>query len=206
MKVRIFAGTCVILALIAVGTSQAQSPAIGGGVKGGPNFSTISGDIDTGVSKSVRTGLAIGGFLVMPNMGMLAFEPEFFYSMEGVKISAKDGGVTFDGTAKVDVIRIPLLLRVGPAARGGYLLVGPSIDFITRAKQSLSSPPNTPDEDFKDDLKSAVTSVVVAAGYKAGRGLVEGRYVAGIQDVNKSGSSSTVNKNRSFTILFGVAY
>jgi hypothetical protein len=178
-------------------------------VKAGVNLSTVSGDIDVGVDKSTHVGGVFGGFATVPFSDMIAFQPEFLYSMEGVKLKSTAAGDSFEGKANVDIVRIPLLLRVGRTAKGtkgGYFLVGPSIDFITRAKQTVSSPPNIPDQDFKDQLKSVITSFVVTGGYSAGRGLVEARYTAGLQNVNDPAHDSGTNKTRVFSILVGVGF
>src|SRR5690349_18716768 len=116
MRLRIVIGVCAILGVFAVTTSSAQSRASGatGGVKGGVNLSSVSGDIDVGIDKSVHVGGVFGGFVTVPFTEMLAFQPEFLYSMDGVKLKGTGAGQTgFEGKANVDFVRIPLLLRIG---------------------------------------------------------------------------------------------
>jgi hypothetical protein len=212
MRIRILIGVCAILGVFAVTTSSAQSRAgaTTGGVKGGVNLSTVTGSIDVGIEKSIHVGGVFGGFVTVPFSDMLAFQPEFLYSMDGVKLKGTSGGnLGFEGKANVDFVRIPLLLRIGPTARGskgGYFLVGPSIDFVTRAKVVTTSPSGVPDDDIKDTFKSVVTSVVIAGGYSAGRGLIEARYTAGVQNLEDPAKDSSKNKAQTFSILVGVGF
>lgn len=204
----VFVRVCVALMLVFVVAvpSFAQST-VGGGVKAGVNFSTVSGSIGDDVSKSMRTGAAVGGFLSFDLSDSLSFEPEVLYSMEGVKVEFTDGGETFSSTAKVDVIQIPLLLRWAMPSSGraaGYLVVGPSVGIIASAKQE--DPFGGEDEDFKDDLKSTTVGVVVGAGVNISQFLVEARYTAGLTDVNKDNESDDKNRLQVFSVLVGVRF
>jgi len=190
VKTFLVAGFVVLAVLASTGTGWAQG--IGGGVKVGVNFATVSGDIEA--DKSARTGLVAGAFLTVPVAPAVAFQPEVLYSMQGVK--GKDGSDEF--TAKIDEVQIPLLLRFGSNA--GHLLVGPSIGFITRAKIKFGSQ----EEDFKDDLKSTDIGIVVGAGVTVNRFLIEGRYTAGMTNLNDGGSDD--NKSRVFSVLVGVGF
>ncbi len=181
--------------LAGTGTGSAQS--VGGGIKVGANFATVSGDIEA--EKSMRTGLVAGGFLTVPVAPMVAFQPEVLYSMQGVK--ATDDGE--EATAEIDEVQIPLLLRLGrnSGGTGGYLLVGPSIGIITKAKFTSGSD----EEDFKDDLKSTDIGVLVGAGVSVNRFLIEARYTAGMTNLNDDDSSDD-NKSRVFSVLVGVGF
>ena len=156
-----------ILVMGLAATASAQTK-IGGGVKAGVNFATVSGDIDVGggsVDKSMRVGGAFGGFVSVPLKGGCSFDPEVLYSMEGVKFSATIDGTNFDAKAKVDVVEIPLLVRIASAGASakkaaGYFLVGPEVGIIARAKQDV----NGTESDFKDELKKADFSIVVGGG------------------------------------------
>ena len=192
MKTFLVAGFVVIASLVATGTGWAQN--IGGGVKIGVNFATVSGDIGA-TDKSIRTGAVFGAFLTVPRGATVAFQPEFLYSMQGVK--GKDGGTEF--TAQIDEFQIPLLLRVG--RNSGHFLVGPSIGFITRAKFKSGSD----EEDFKDDLKKADVGILVGAGVTINRFLIEGRYTAGMTNLNDDDSEGD-NKSRVFSVLVGVGF
>lgn len=195
----------ILVSVVAV-PSFAQS-AVGGGVKAGVNFATVSGEIDEDVTKSMRTGAAVGGFLTFDLSESLSFEPEVLYSMEGVKAEFSEGGQTFESTAKVDVVQIPLLFRWAMPSSGrtaGYVIAGPSVGFIASAK--LEDPFGGPDEDFKDDLKSTTVGVVVGAGVNFSQFLVEARYTAGLTDINKDNESGDKNRLQVFSILAGIRF
>ena len=201
------ASLVLILTLGVAGAASAQTK-IGGGVKAGVNFATISGDVDTGTAtseKKMRVGGAFGGFVSIPIKNGVSFDPEVLYSMEGVKLTISEGGVSADAEAKVDVVQIPLLIRVAPrssAKTTGYFLVGPEVGIIARAKQKFQGT----EEDFKDQLKAADFSIVVGGGVQMSKIFVEARYSAGLTDVNKSGTSSTTNRSNVAQVLGGVRF
>ncbi len=191
MKTFLVAGFVVMAGLVTTGTAWAQG--IGGGVKVGVNFATVSGDID--VDKSARTGMVFGAFLTVPKGALVAFQPELLYSMQGVK--GKEG--TDEATFKIDEVQIPLLLRLG--GKSGHFLVGPSIGFVTRAKMEFGNE----EDDFKDELKSTDVGIVVGAGVSVNRFLIEGRYTAGMTNLNKDDNGGD-NKSRVFSVLVGVGF
>jgi hypothetical protein len=202
MPVRVQAAFIVIAGLIGAGSASAQ---VGGGVKVGVNFASVSASLDTGETKSMRTGLVAGGFLTIALSDMVGIQPEVLYSMEGTKLKFASGSLSIESTAKIDVVRVPLLLRVGPKPRStasGFLVVGPSFGFIARAKTTT---PNGPDIDFKDDLKSTDVALLFGGGVTFGKFLAEARYTAGMTDLNKT-SSSDPNKSQVFSVLVGVAF
>jgi hypothetical protein len=89
-------------AFIGTGTASAQN--VGGGAKIGVNFATVTGDLDEGTSKSMRTGLVAGGFLTVGMTDMVAFQPEVLYSQEGVKQKFTEGSTSIEGTARIGVV------------------------------------------------------------------------------------------------------
>ncbi len=189
------AGFVVIALLAGTGTGWAQS--VGGGIKVGANFATVSGDIEA--EKSMRTGLVAGGFLTVPMGAMVAFQPEVLYSMQGVKGTEDDGT---ELASEIDEVQIPLLLRLGgnPGGSAGYFLVGPSIGIITSAKNKSGSE----EEDFKDELKSTDIGVLVGAGISVNRFLIEARYTAGM--TNLLDDDTEDHKSRVFSVLVGIGF
>lgn len=206
MRAVVRASLVSILALAVSGTAFAQS-AIGGGVKAGVTVSTVSGDLGTDVTKAVRTAGAFGGFVSIRISDQVSFDPEVLYSMEGVKGKYTVDSTILESTAKVDIVQIPFLLRIGSNAgtgTSGYVIAGPAIGILARARQT--DPTGGPDMDLKDQLKSTEFSVVVGGGVTVSHFLVEARYSAGLTDVNKSGVSDTTNKMQVFSILFGARF
>jgi hypothetical protein len=204
MRVCVCAG---VVALVVLGIGAvASAQTIGGGVKGGIVSSTVSGDIGTGQEKNTQTGGTFGGFLTAWFNDMWAFQPEVNYVMGGVKSTFTVGSQKVEIKNHIDMTDIALLLRAGskPSRNvGGYFLVGPDFGIINRAKATVEG---QPEEDFKDELKSASVGLTVAGGVTVGHFLVEGRYMAGLSDLNKTAQSSGTNKIRAFSIMAGVEW
>lgn len=160
MKTRLIFGGILIMALTCSTTAWAQT--LGGGVKVGVNFATVSGINDPGLTTSQRVGLVAGGFLTLTLAPMVAFEPEVLLSMQGTKLHRSGSGVSGDSTAKVDYVQVPLLLRLGPTGKdraSAYVVVGPTLGVLRQAKEERSG---QPDEDFKDQLKSTGVGLLLA--------------------------------------------
>src|SRR5262245_39497939 len=99
---------CVALLTLAIGYAKpASAQNIGGGVKGGINWSTVSGEVDVDdgrANKNLRTGLLVGGFVTFNFLPGLSFEPEVLYSQQGVKLKRGSD----EATAELDYVQIPL--------------------------------------------------------------------------------------------------
>jgi len=192
MNVRRLA-TLVFGLTLAAGSGWAQT--VDGGVKGGFNLASVSGEVDRDADKGNLSGFIVGVFFDVPVAPMFEFQPEFLYSRQGVKESF--GSEEFK--AKIDEFQIPLLARIGKRrieGIGAYVLAGPTIGIISRAKGDPG------DEDFKDELKSTDIGLTGGVGITVGHFLVEGRYTAGLTDLNKE-ESSEKNKSRVFSALAG---
>ena len=129
---RLIFSAALIAALLSATAASAQ---VGGGIKFGVNFATLSGFNDA--STTQRMGLTAGGFVTIGLVPMLAFEPEVLFSMQGSKLhfSASLPPVQTDVTAKLDYIQVPLLLRIGNSGKAGASrsgVVGPTIEFLAR--------------------------------------------------------------------------
>ena len=203
MRTRVVVGFILVFTLVVAGQAFAQN--VEGGIKGGVNFSTVSGDFGIGVSKTNRisgVGGAFGTFLLTDRVGV---QIEALYSMEGSKATVATLGTNVESTVQIDYIRIPLLLRLGArpgVQRSGYFLVGPALGFIAAAKQTF---PGRADQDLKDQLKSSEFAVVVGAGMTFSHYLFEIRYTAGLTDINNQSSSGT-NKSQTFSVMGGIRF
>jgi hypothetical protein len=197
MKFRFVVGLFLLLS-IAAGTASAQT-AIRSSIKGGINFSTVTGDAGD-VSKSMRIGGAFGGGVSVMINDKITFDPEVLYSMEGVKV--KFSGL--EGTSAIDFVRIPLLLRIGAGsgARAGYIVLGPAIGIVTRAKNSVDGGES---EDFKSELKSTDLAIVFGAGVQANKFFFEGRYMAGLTDLSKESGDDSA-RSQVVGVLLGARF
>ena len=210
MKVRVLAGLVAVAMLVGVGSASAQN--LGAGVKIGPGYSSLSGNpsvFGDHIKKDRKLGLTAGVFFTVPATELLAFQPEVLFQQIGTKWEDLDF-VDADGhkfTRKVSELEIPLLLRVGRRAedRSFYLLVGPTIGFITKAEQTDEFADTT--TDIKDTLKSATVSVAIGLGMTFNKFLVEFRYTGQVNDVNKTEDPvHGKNKNSQSAILVGYQF
>jgi hypothetical protein len=178
MKKQLFAAVILVTVLTSV-PAYAQ---VGGGIKAGVNLAQVSGSDD---DPDTRIGTIAGVFLIT-NQGLLAFQPEVLFSMQGAKF-------TF-GTAKVDYVQIPLLLRIGSSSKNKasvYGLVGPSFGILVQ------------DDFFDDAVERTDVGATVGAGVTFSRVLVEARFTAGLTDFSKGSSAF---KNRVFSVMGGFVF
>jgi len=192
---------CAAILVAAVGHATTASAQVGGGVKVGVNLSSVSGDFDSDVDTKNRTGLVAGGFLTFAFAPALAFEADVLFSDQGVKLTAG----TDEAKAKFGYVQVQPLLRVGNSGKGVagvYGLFGPSFGFLNSAKITQSG---QPEQDIKDDLKSSDVGFVAGVGFTLSRLLFEGRYTAGLKNINDDGSNQK-NKNRVFSALVGIHF
>jgi len=180
MKKQLISCAIVLLAVVTPATAWAQ---VGGGIKAGANFARVSGADDDDIGD--RIGFTAGLFLIT-NQGLLAAQPEVIFSMQGTKF-------TF-GTAKLDYVQVPILLRIGTSSKNKasvYGLVGPSFGLLVQ------------DENWDDPVERGDVGLVVGAGVTFTRVLAEVRYTAGLRDFSKG---STAYKNRVFSLMGGFVF
>jgi len=197
MKLR----TAAVLALLfaSIASPSFAQRMVSGGVKGGLNMATISLDPDDeDFDLKMKAGLAVGGFVEVGINDMLAFQPEFLFSMKGAKAEE------FGETAKfnINVVEIPLLLRANFQTSGQatpFIVVGPGVSFKTSAKIKVEG---QPDEDI-DDIKSTDFGVIFGGGVAVGRATIEARYDLGLSDLDDSDGKA---KSRTFSVLVGYGF
>ena len=168
--------------VLALATSTAAWAQVGGGIKAGVNFASVSGADD---DPDTRIGSMAGAFLTI-GQGLVALQPEVLFSMQGSKF-------TF-GTAKVDYFQVPLLLRIGSSAKNKasvYGLVGPTFGVRIR------------DEGWDDPIKRSDVGITAGAGFTVSRLLIEARFTAGLTDFSEG---TTAYKHRVWSILGGLVF
>ena len=168
--------------VLALATSTAAWAQVGGGIKAGVNFASVSGADD---DPDTRIGSMAGAFLTI-GQGLVALQPEVLFSMQGSKF-------TF-GTAKVDYFQVPLLVRIGSSAKNKasvYGLVGPTFGVRIR------------DEGWDDPIKRSDVGITAGAGFTVSRLLIEARFTAGLTDFSEG---TTAYKHRVWSILGGLVF
>lgn len=217
MKKILFAVLCSISFVFAMQTAHAQK--MGFGIKGGLNFSTLSGDFTpntTVLNKESVTGYNIGAYGYLGFNPIFALQAEVNFTQLGVKyngIVAQFGTSTTStvSEATFNYIQIPVLVRlqtgfsdfkvwgnVGPYV--GLSLGGKSKSTLTtviggfagNTASTLSS------EDVLksgDDIQSVDFGVMAGAGlgYKVGPGYItfDARYALGL--TRNPGSTAVSN-------------
>ena len=180
MKKQLISCAIVVAVLAAPATAWAQ---VGGGIKAGANFARVTGADDDDIGD--RIGFVAGLFLTT-NQGLFAAQPEVIFSMQGNKFRV--------GTATLDYVQVPILLRIGSSAKNKasvYGLVGPSFGLLVQ------------DENWDDPIERADVGLVVGAGVTFSRLLGEVRYTAGLRDFSKG---SNAYKNRVFSLMGGFVF
>ncbi|AEH02529.1 porin family protein [Lacinutrix sp. 5H-3-7-4] len=190
---KLILSTVVFVSGLALLNAQSDSKQVQLGVKGGANFSTISGD-DFGDPDS-RTSFNAGFVAEIPISERLSFQPEVFYSGQGFDVREIDQDNVFDTDDNIeyqlDYIQVPLLLKV-------YLVKGLSVEagpqFGFKIHEEFDSQPNSDGGDIEIDsedsyVKDFDTNVAVGASYKFDNGFfLSGRYNIGVTDIFDDGT------------------
>lgn len=181
-----------IAALFAVTISSAQEVRLG--IKGGVNFSTLSGD-NLGDIKSL-TGFHIGGLVEIPLAEQFSIQPEVLYTAQGSKYSEKgqELGVSYsyDFKQKLDYIQVPVMAKYY-VIDGLSIEAGPQIAFLASSKLdyegTLGGISVSGDEDL-DNVSNIDFSIGAGASYRLPMGLFfTARYNFGLSNVNDSSNS-----------------
>ena len=154
------------------------------GVKGGVNFSTVTGDYFD--SPDSRTGFNIGVLAEIPLANRFSIQPEVLYSAQGFTEASIDqenfADVDDNVEYQLDYVQVPVLAKIY-LVDGLSLQAGPSFNFLVNEELDYQ-----PLEDGGDiNLENAQDfEFGGAAGleYKFNNGFfVQGRYTYGFTDV-----------------------
>ncbi len=185
------------------------------GVRAGIDFSSLpnAGEIidpivrQPSTETSSKTGFLFGGFVTMPLVNRLAFEPELQFVMKGVKLNEASGGGTV--TASVRYIEFPILVRYTVPVNDytGYLLAGPTFGVKAGTSAHIDGPNQTADVDIDSAIRTFDGGLAIAGGVEFHRYFVELRYTHGLNDV----ASDTIPhtdpvKNRVVAITAGIRF
>jgi hypothetical protein len=185
----------IVLALLLATSAFAQG--ISFGVKGGINYTTLSGeDVTEGLGWKLGFG---GGAVAAVNvMDMFVLQPEVLYTMKGAE--DKDA----DYSADLTYVEIPVLLKYSVPMAGMIspnFFVGPSLGILMSAEVA--------DIDVKDETKTMDFGVVVGAGvdFDLGTGKVtlDGRYTLGLMSIDDSGDEEDW-KNGAISVMVGYMF
>jgi hypothetical protein len=179
----------LLLAGLTVMKASAQTFDLG--LEAGANFSSLIGkDINSfGDATGSRLGFVGGGFLSLNFGSSFAIRPEVLYEQKGAAISGTST------TTELDYIEVPVLLKIGLGTPvfNPNILIGPSFDWNTLAKDSNGSISN---------INSSDVGLVGGLEIDVDKFLLSGRYELGLDNV----SQKTNVQNGTFTFLIGYSF
>ena len=192
-------------AILVFGTTsliQAQSE-LAFGIKGGVNFSNLTGDgVDGFNDDNARTSFNLGAVLEIPVTERFAVQPEVFYSGQGFDLVQRDDAQ--DTEFQLNYINVPVLAKIY-LVQGLYLEAGPQVGFLVDSKIDGPNATIGLDEDNFNDIDFAGA---VGVGYKFNGGLfLNARYTQGFSDVYDSGAGNGFDaKNGVFAASVGFSF
>jgi hypothetical protein len=173
-------------------SSSAQSFSIGPRV--GLNFATVTGDADSGFTKSMYSGLLIGAVANIGINDMFSIQPEVLFSQQGIK-EKLDANDSLSIALRLNYITIPILAKVsfGTESAKGFINAGPYLGYLLGGTMTFD---DKVDKDKKDlnsddlnDMNRMDFGISLGAGgsINAGPGALQldVRYNLGLTDRNK---------------------
>jgi hypothetical protein len=182
----------VIIGLGSAAPASAQG-GVGVGFKIGPTFADFSSDA---LDIDNRTGWHAGLFIGGNRDGVLGWQTEINW--------LRRRGLTVLGDEfHLDYVQVPIFLRlnIGTESKNGfavYAFAGPA--FEVKIADEING------VTIDDSFEGTDIGLVFGAGTEITRLILEGRYEWGFRRINKTFSSATEIKTRSFTVLVGVRF
>lgn len=129
--VRIFVTVCLLLFAVGAGAQEKSGKKMYYGVKGGYNYSNVSGVNVANMDIRGYSGFNVGGFIQWRLPLMFALQPEVIYYQAGVNTECAVQGKSVEGKLYNGNIYIPINLQWGPQVGifRFYALVSPFIGF-----------------------------------------------------------------------------
>lgn len=175
------------IALLGFGVSSNAQEAWDFGIKGGVNFSTVTGDYFE--NPDSRTAFNIGLIAEIPIADRLSIQPEVLYSAQGYDFASIDEDNVFDTDDNIeyqlDYIQVPVLVKMYLVG-GLSLQAGPSFNFNVNEEIDFEPTENGGDIDLSDQVKDFEFGAAAGLEYKFNNGfLIQGRYMYGVTEVSE---------------------
>lgn len=202
MKINNIAGIGLLALLFTVNLGKAQDTQFG--VKGGPNFHTVSGeDVE---NNKMRVAFHLGGFAQIGLNDDLYLRPELLYSLEGSGYEFEFAGETLNTVVNYNYINIPVMFRY--SLDGLYFEGGPSIGFLLGGTSRSKDSDDDPKELDMDNYNSLELAAELGAGYTLESGLSFGlRADIGLTGINDlEDAPDDASNSRNFGIRLSSAY
>ncbi|KGO92879.1 porin family protein [Flavobacterium subsaxonicum] len=161
--------------------SNADSMAVSFGVKGGVNFATLNGDIE---SPDSRTSFHVGVLAEFPIAEIFSIQAEALYSGQGAEFDF-EGSDGDKAELQLDYINVPVLAKFY-LFEGFSIEAGPQFSFLLNDEIDFNPNSNSGDSPtpFRDSLKTFEVGVAGGVTFQTAMGLfATARYNQGITDI-----------------------
>ena len=194
-----------MLALLGLCLALPAEATVRVGIKAGPNFADISGDLNSAAPYKPKPGLIVGGLLEWTTTKAMVLRPgirlEALYVQKGwkdqvnqVDENAREQGWITVGTVHIDelVIAPSLVVRLPLGVVVPYALVGPEAGLHLSSKEKLKAGGDwvNPWAWKKDPNFGLNVGAGVAFNQWIGEMVIEGRYNLGLSDMTGANSES----------------
>jgi Outer membrane protein beta-barrel domain len=203
----LFAGA----ALLTPAPTAAQS--LTAGIKGGVNVANVTfnvPDSSFSISPKSRPGLVIGGFLAKDFNETAGIVIEGFFSQKGTSLEISDAGFSVKEELRVNYVEFPFLGSVnlkGSDTVTVRILGGPvfGLKASASAKETVNDVVEPDPED--PDIKGHDIGLALGLSVEVKMFVIDARYTWGFVNLNKTAASDEPEvKNRTFAVMFGVAF
>lgn len=202
------------MAILAFGFINAQNTTKFG-IKGGLNFTNLTGDLS---DSSTKVGFNVGGFAQFRLSNRIAIQPEVLYSGQGASYSETTSDATSNsyttGTIYLDYILVPLMAKYY-IADGFNFEFGPQVGFIIASRQIgddlITTGDIKADYPFNNNIKDHTKSIDFGLNFGAGYDFTEHvsiglRYNLGLDNVIENKGSDYESKNSVISFSFGYKF
>jgi len=214
MKISIKTIACAAIILSSISMTTHVSAQFSGGLRGGVNLATLSGQEGSGLKNKPLVQPYITAFGQYNISSAFAILLGAGYSGEGVKDNDVSSGDTYK--AMFSYIRVPLLAQY-KFSFGGYIEAGPEVGFLLSAKAKYNNAAST---DVKQYIKKTDFGIQPGLGYEFSKGALSGfglnaHFMFGLTNINRNTSgilnsdesdNSDNTKNTDRAITFGITY
>ena len=222
-------GKIILIALLLLAFSSAvfAQGITAKGVKGGLNIATLTGD-DVEDAKS-KIGFAFGGFITYEVNEMLSLQPEFLFTMKGVKFDyeetyEEDGYESYEkseGTWNLNYLEIPVLAKLKIPMEGNIkpnVFLGPALGINISATHdsdyeywvkdengSIIYENSGNDDGDIEDIKGVDFGIVFGVGVEFGKIIVDARYNLGLSTIADREGDPKI-KNSVISLMLGYSF
>ncbi|ALD21818.1 porin family protein [Hymenobacter sp. DG25A] len=208
-----------LLAAVTFSAQHAQAQGVRLGIKGGVNYSNLSGDLtdeDRYESKFGGHGGLMANFSVTDD-GFFSIQPEVLYSQKGFQYADNEYTIAgnkykYKGDRTYNYIDVPVLLKIN--ADGFFFEAGPQYSYLLKVKdeteRSINGNTYQKSEGVEnlDNVKRSELGYAAGLGYQSTAGFLVGiRYNGAFTDFAKDGyQDNDVKNSRNSVFQASVGY